>query len=108
MGAPLPAQDGQDARHGAGRLLVAGQLKERPSEIFKRQCFAVAYPEDDVKKIVDEIGCADPILMGSDYPHPEGVARPRDFVEEALPGLNDRQIEQIMYSNGRRMLPRLS
>jgi predicted TIM-barrel fold metal-dependent hydrolase len=85
-----------------------GQLKERPSEIFRRHCFAVAYPEDDVKKIVDEIGCADSILMGSDYPHPEGVARPRDFVKEALPGLNDHQIEQIMYSNGRRMLPRLS
>ena len=82
-----------------------GQMKERPSAVFKRHCFAVAYPEDDVKKIVDEIGCTDPILMGSDYPHPEGVARPRDFVKEALTGLNDRQIEEIMYLNGRRMLP---
>ena len=85
-----------------------GQLKERPSAIFNRHCFAVAYPEDDVKKIVDEIGTAAPILMGSDYPHPEGVARPRDFVSEALTGLDDEQIEQIMYSNGRRMMPRSS
>jgi predicted TIM-barrel fold metal-dependent hydrolase len=83
-----------------------GQLKERPSAIFNRHCFAVAYPEDDVKKIVDEIGTTAPVLMGSDYPHPEGVARPRDFVAEALTGLNDEQIEQIMYSNGRRMMPK--
>ncbi len=83
-----------------------GQLKERPSAIFKRHCFAVAYPEDDVKKIVDELGYTDPILMGSDYPHPEGIASPRDFVTEALAGLDDRQISEIMYLNGRRMLPR--
>jgi predicted TIM-barrel fold metal-dependent hydrolase len=83
-----------------------GQLKERPSAIFRRHCFAVAYPEDDVKAIVDEIGWADSVLMGSDYPHPEGIAWPRDFIDEALEGLNDVQIEQVMYSNGRRMLPR--
>jgi predicted TIM-barrel fold metal-dependent hydrolase len=83
-----------------------GQMKERPSAVFKRHCFAVAYPEDDVKRIVEEIGCTDPILMGSDYPHPEGVAHPRDFVGEALGGLDERQIAEIMYLNGRRMLPK--
>jgi predicted TIM-barrel fold metal-dependent hydrolase len=83
-----------------------GQMKDRPSTVFKRHCFAVAYPEDDVKGIVDAIGTADPILMGSDYPHPEGVPAPRDFVHEALGGLRPDQVEQIMYSNGRRMLPK--
>ena len=85
-----------------------GQLRERPSTIFKRHCFAVAYPEDDVKAIVDELGCTDPILMGSDYPHPEGVPTPRDFMGEALRGLSATQAEEIMYLNGRRMLPRSS
>jgi predicted TIM-barrel fold metal-dependent hydrolase len=83
-----------------------GQMKERPSAVWNRHCFAVAYPEDDVRKIVDELGCADSILMGSDYPHPEGVSRPRDFVKEALTGLNDEQIADIMHRNGRRMLPK--
>jgi predicted TIM-barrel fold metal-dependent hydrolase len=83
-----------------------GQMKERPSAVWNRHCFAVAYPEDNVKKLVDELGCADSILMGSDYPHPEGVARPRDFVKEALTGLGDDQIADIMYRNGRRMLPK--
>lgn len=84
-----------------------GQLKERPSTIFKRHCFVVAYPEDDIKGIVAQIGGdASTILMGSDYPHAEGVARPRDFIAEGCKGLTDAQTEQIMYSNGRRMLPK--
>lgn len=84
-----------------------GQLKERPSTIFKRHCFVVAYPEDHVAKIVEEIGSADCLLMGSDYPHSEGVPTPMDFVAEACAGLTDGQIRQIMYENGRRLLPKL-
>lgn len=82
-----------------------GQLKERPSTIFKRHCFVVAYPEDNLKKIVDEIGDADCLLMGSDYPHAEGVPTPMDFAAEACGGLTQEQINQVMYENGRRMLP---
>ena len=35
-----------------------GQLKDRPSRIFKEHCYVVAYPEDPVKEIVDRIGKA--------------------------------------------------
>jgi hypothetical protein len=31
----------------------------------------VAYPEDDVKGIVEKLGTADCIVMGSDFPHAE-------------------------------------
>jgi predicted TIM-barrel fold metal-dependent hydrolase len=82
-----------------------GQLKERPSAIFKRHCYAVAYPEDDVARIVSEIGTADCILMGSDYPHAEGVPEPRDFFREALTGLAPEQAQAIMHDNGRRFVP---
>jgi hypothetical protein len=44
--------------------------------------------------------------LGSDYPHPEGVAAPRDFVEESLGGLTSAEAEQVMYANGRRMMPK--
>ena len=83
-----------------------GQLKQRPSEIFKQNCFAVAYPEDDVRKIVAEIGTADCILMGSDYPHAEGVPTPADFVPEGCGGLSLEETKKIMFENGRRILPR--
>jgi hypothetical protein len=43
--------------------------------------------------------------MRSDYPHAEGVPTPIDFVHEACAGLSQKQISQIMYENGRRMLP---
>ncbi|CAN7193195.1 amidohydrolase family protein [Phenylobacterium sp. LjRoot225] len=81
-----------------------GQLKERPSAIFKRHCFAVAYPEDDVKGVVERIGTADCILMGSDYPHAEGVPEPRDFYGEALTELPYEQARAIMYDNGKRFM----
>ena len=81
-----------------------GQLKERPSAIFKRHCFAVAYPEDDVKGIVEKIGTADCITMGSDYPHAEGVPEPRDFYAEALTEMPADQARAIMYDNGKRFM----
>ncbi len=85
-----------------------GQMKERPSEVFKRHCFVVAYPEDNIKKVVDEIGTTDPILMGSDYPHAEGSPTPAEFVQQGCAGLTLEQLEAIMHTNGRRMLPRLT
>ena len=81
-----------------------GQLKERPSAIFKRHCAAVAYPEDDVKGMVERLGSTAGILMGSDYPHAEGVVEPRAFYNEALSELPDTQARQIMYDNAKTLM----
>jgi predicted TIM-barrel fold metal-dependent hydrolase len=83
-----------------------GQLKERPSRIFRRHCYVVAYPEDDVKGIVEKLGGAACLLMGSDYPHAEGVPTPRDFYSEALRQLSADDTRAIMHDNGRRLLPK--
>jgi predicted TIM-barrel fold metal-dependent hydrolase len=78
-----------------------GQLKERPSKIFKRHVWVVAYPEDDLRQIIDLAGGnCDWLVMGSDYPHAEGVPTPKDFVTEACHGLNEQQIRGIMHDNG--------
>jgi predicted TIM-barrel fold metal-dependent hydrolase len=82
-----------------------GQLKDRPSRIFKEHCFVVAYPEDPVKQIVERIGTSKCVLMGSDYPHAEGVPQPRVFADEALGGLEAADVRAIMYDNGRRLVP---
>jgi predicted TIM-barrel fold metal-dependent hydrolase len=81
-----------------------GQLKERPSAIFKRYCAAVAYPEDDVKGMVERLGATAGILMGSDYPHAEGVIEPRAFYNEALSELPEVQARQIMYDNAKALM----
>jgi predicted TIM-barrel fold metal-dependent hydrolase len=83
-----------------------GQLKERPSRIFRRHCYVVAYPEDDVKAIVEKLGGSECLLMGSDYPHAEGVQTPRDFYAEALTQLSTADARAIMHDNGRRLLPK--
>ena len=80
---------------------ACGQLKERPSRIFKRHIWVVAYPEDDLRHIIDESGGdSDWLVMGSDYPHAEGVPTPKDFVKEACTGLSEAQIRGIMHDNG--------
>lgn len=81
-----------------------GPLKQRPSEIF-RQCVGVTpFPEDDVKSVVERVG-DDFLCMGSDWPHPEGVAAPADFVAGALKGVEGRTLDKIMYENARRLIP---
>jgi len=81
-----------------------GQLLERPSHIFKKHCYVVAYPEDDVKAIVEKIGTSDCLMMGSDYPHAEGVPEPRDFYAEALTDLPAEDVDKIMHGNARRFM----
>jgi predicted TIM-barrel fold metal-dependent hydrolase len=80
-------------------------LKSRPSQIFKENVFVVAYPEDDLAQIVEQTGSADFLLMGSDYPHAEGVPEPIDFASEACGPLSAEDTRKIMYDNGRRFMP---
>jgi predicted TIM-barrel fold metal-dependent hydrolase len=77
-----------------------GQLKERPSEIFLKNVYVVAYPEDNIKGVIDQTGSSHFLVMGSDYPHAEGVPAPRDFVTEACKGLTAAQTEAVMHRNG--------
>jgi len=84
-----------------------GQLKTRPSEIFKKNVYVVAYPEDDIRGIIDQTGSYEYLVMGSDYPHSEGVPEPRDFIKEACSGLNDAELLAVMHDNGRRFMPKV-
>ena len=61
------------------------------------------YPEDDVVKIVEDLGSADSIVMGSDFPHAEGIAAPADFAK-LLVSLPDADQRAIMRDNGRALL----
>jgi predicted TIM-barrel fold metal-dependent hydrolase len=44
-----------------------GRLDRRPSEIFRQHFVVAPYPEENVQRIVDEVGI-DPIVFGSDFP----------------------------------------
>lgn len=81
-----------------------GQLKDRPSRIFQQHVGVVAYPEDDLQSIIEQVGSADWLMMGSDYPHAEGVEEPRVFANEACRGLSPEDTRKIMYENGMRFM----
>ena len=94
-----------DKSRGMGRNgpWIGGPLRERPSEIFRRHVRVAPYPEDDVVKIVEDLGHADSIVMGSDYPHAEGLATPADFAKLLSPLPPDDQ-RKIMRDNAEALL----
>jgi len=85
--------------------LPCGQLKERPSKIFKRHCYVVAYPEDDVKESSRRSARR---IVWSWVPTSRTRKRPepRDFYKEALVSVAPDTARAIMYDNGRRLMPR--
>ncbi len=72
---------------------IGGPLGDLPGDLFRRHVSVAPFHEDDVMALVGKIG-ADRVLFGSDYPHPEGVAEPVDFLDkiEALPAAEYRRV----------------
>ena len=96
-----------DKSRGMGRNgpWVGGPLDERPSEIFRKHIRVVPYPEDDTVEIVRALGQHESIVMGSDWPHAEGIAEPADF-RALLDGLTEEQKHDIMFASGRALVDR--
>jgi len=68
-----------------------------PSETFRNNVWVTPFYEDDCVALAGLLG-PDRLLNGSDYPHPEGLLWPSEFVEE-LDGLDDAAIRLIMRDN---------
>jgi len=59
--------------------------------------FVSPYHEEDVVALTETIGVGQ-VLFGSDFPHPEGLARPAEFAER-LPGLDEHAVRRVMRDN---------
>lgn len=81
-----------------GRKGKWGDLKERPSRIFRQHILVAPYPEENVERVVAEVG-VDPIVFGSDFPHGEGLAHPIDYVEAQLKSFSEEDKRRIMRDN---------
>ena len=57
--------------------------------------------EEDIVGLVDTIG-AERVMLGSDYPRPEGVAEPVHYAKR-LEGLSDDRIRMIMRDNAAKL-----
>jgi predicted TIM-barrel fold metal-dependent hydrolase len=89
-----------DKSRGMGRngTWLGGQLPERPSRIFHRHVKVVPYPEDDIVGLVDRLGTADSLVMGSDWPHAEGLAEPADYYDQ-VSALGDENRRKFLRDN---------
>ena len=82
-----------------------GKLDSRPSEIFRRHVRVAPYPEDDIPWIVENLAQHDSIVMGSDYPHAEGLAEPAEFKQLLDPLPEDVQ-RAILRDNAEQLFTR--
>lgn len=73
---------------------------EDPRETFKRHVWVSPFYEDQLGGLRELIG-SDHILMGSDYPHAEGLAEPATYIKD-LRNFNfaDEECRLIMRDNG--------
>ena len=81
-----------------GRKARWGKLDRRPSEIFREHFVIAPFPEENVERVIAEVGI-EPIVFGSDFPHGEGLAFPTDYVAAQLGGLTEDQVKAVMRDN---------
>ncbi|MER7926112.1 amidohydrolase family protein [Streptomyces sp. NPDC096057] len=96
-----------DKSRGMGRNgpWIGGQLAERPSQVFRKHIRVVPYPEDDIPSLVKRLGYHESIVMGSDFPHAEGIANPADY-RKLLAELDESVQDDIMYNNAQQLISR--
>jgi predicted TIM-barrel fold metal-dependent hydrolase len=79
---------------------------EDPIEAFHRNIWVSPFFEDDLPGLAKEISI-DHILMGSDWPHAEGLPEPRDFALDLRRyDFPEEDIRSIMQDNGRTLTVR--
>jgi predicted TIM-barrel fold metal-dependent hydrolase len=78
-------------------------LPEDPVEAFKRNIYISPFHEDGIESLAGELGI-DHLLFGSDWPHPEGLAEPRSYVDHLPRSFTHEDVEKIMGGNLARIM----
>jgi predicted TIM-barrel fold metal-dependent hydrolase len=78
-------------------------FEEHPVNVFKRNVYVNPFWEDELEALI-ELMTPDRVLFGSDYPHPEGLARPVDFIDDLPESLSDTDAAKIMGGNLKELL----
>jgi predicted TIM-barrel fold metal-dependent hydrolase len=74
------------------------KLASRPSEYFLRQVRVAALPYEMPNRLVPKVGEAT-FMIGSDWPHAEGVADPMAAARRAVAGLGDQARANLLGAN---------
>lgn len=86
--------------HAFGQMPKA--FREDPLETFRRHIFVAPFYEDDTAELKQYIP-ANRILFGSDFPHPEGLAEPVEYLRE-FSTYNDDELKRVFHSNMKGLL----
>jgi predicted TIM-barrel fold metal-dependent hydrolase len=80
---------------------VYGQMPkdfaEHPVETMQKHIFVSPFYEEPIREVANLVGVSQ-ILFGSDFPHPEGLAEPVDFLKE-LDDFTPEDQQRIMGGN---------
>ncbi|MCF2533332.1 amidohydrolase family protein [Yinghuangia soli] len=80
---------------------------EDPRETLRRQLWVSPFHENDLTELREVIG-VDRIMMGSDWPHTEGIAQPLNFAKDLeQAGFSDAEQVQVMKTNAEALVQRL-
>lgn len=78
-----------------------GMYRMNPVDQFHRNCWVAPFFEDDVADLAHFLP-AERILLGSDWPHAEGLGNPRDFLSN-LAGFSEVDKRRNMVANAREL-----
>jgi predicted TIM-barrel fold metal-dependent hydrolase len=78
------------------------EFAENPVDVLKRNIHISPFWEENLVELAALLG-EDRVLFGSDYPHPEGLASPRSYLDE-LAGAPDELVRKIMGGNLARLM----
>ena len=76
---------------------MPNEFSTHPVETLRRNVWINPFWEESVKGLVELMG-ADRVCFGSDFPHPEGLAEPAQFLSMAG-DLSAAELEQVMSTN---------
>ncbi len=77
---------------------------EDPVETFRRHVWISPFHEDNVMGLRELLG-ADRLVMGSDWPHAEGLGAPSEYLRE-LDGFTDEEVRLVMRECGKGLTQR--
>ncbi|CAO5154221.1 Amidohydrolase [Frankia sp. AiPs1] len=99
---PLLKNVDKAAALGRRGPMIGGRLPAKPSEMLAEHLWVCPFPEDDVQELIGILG-AGKVLFGSDYPHPEGLREPADFIR-LLDGCDATTTRRVLRGNTAKLL----
>jgi predicted TIM-barrel fold metal-dependent hydrolase len=72
---------------------------EDPRDVFRRHIWISPFHENDLSELKDQVG-VERIMLGSDWPHTEGLAEPLAFVKDLEEsGYTEEEIQLVVHDN---------